>query len=125
MKIPYLFVFTILLFSCNGPNPIVDQDNYDRTVLLENITKNIITPSIESFQIALLDLNNAADSFNSIQNQINFSKLKKSWEQAYIKWQHVEMYEIGKAEEMDFAKSMNTYPTNTTIINNNINTFSI
>lgn len=121
MKIPYLFIFTVLLFSCNGPDPIVDQDNYDRTVLLENLTKNVITPSIESFQIALLDLNNAADSFNSIQNQTNFSKLKKSWEQAYIKWQHVEMYEIGKAEELDFAKSMNTYPTNTTIINNNIN----
>jgi hypothetical protein len=77
MKIPYLFIFTVLLFSCNGPDPIVDQDNYDRTVLLENLTKNVITPSIESFQIALLDLNNAADSFNSIQNQTNFSKLKK------------------------------------------------
>ena len=75
--------------SFGRPDPIVDQDNYDRTVLLENLTKNVITPSIESFQTALLDLNNAADS--GFGGAITAALFLEAFVSRKVSWAHIDL----------------------------------
>ena len=39
-----------------------------------------------------------------------FDKMHDDWFTAYKKWQHIEMFNIGKAEEIMFFNTINTYP---------------
>ncbi|HJN78921.1 MAG TPA: imelysin family protein, partial [Flavobacteriaceae bacterium] len=46
--------------------------------------------------------------------------LHEKWVESYKKWQYIEMFNIGKAEEIMFYNKVNTYPASTDRINNNI-----
>jgi len=125
MKYLYLVLISILFIACNSENgssrdPIVPTDNFSRTTLLENLTNNIIVPAHKNLQSKLEKLNNKLENFTSNQTTTNFSELRNSYVSTYLAWQSVEMFNIGKAEEINYAKAMNTFPCNTATINNNI-----
>ena len=125
MKYLYLVVISILFIACSNENgssgdPIIPADNFSRTNLLENLTNNIIVPAHENIQSKLENLNNKLVNFTSNQTPTNFSELRNAYVSTYIAWQSVEMFNIGLAEEIDYVKAMNTFPCNTTTINNNI-----
>ena len=122
MKYLYLTLISIFLFSCETQTGNVDDriDNFSRIALLENLTNNIIVPNHKNLQSNLEELNNSLINFTNNQTQTNLSELRNAYVETYIAWQSVEMFNIGKAEEIDYTKSMNTYPCNTTTINNNI-----
>jgi hypothetical protein len=129
MKYLYLTLISILFFACSSnknpgndgnivpPTPV---DNFSRTTLLENLTNNIILPAHINLQNKLENLQNKLENFTTNQNTINFSELRNSYVSTYIAWQSIEMFNIGLAEEIDYVKAMNTFPCNTTTINNNI-----
>ena len=54
------------------------------------------------------------DAFIADANQTNLDELRASWLEAYKVWQHVEMFNIGKAEELLYGFQMNIYPVSTT-----------
>tara|TARA_B100000497_G_C7692953_1_gene421943 strand:- start:213 stop:1313 length:1101 start_codon:yes stop_codon:yes gene_type:complete len=120
-KIVFLISITTI-FSCSSPNNSEEsiEDKNDRESMLIDITNNIIVPSHENLLISLNDLKLALDLFISDFSQQNMSNLRKEWKNAYAAWQYVELYNIGKAEEISYNKRSNTYPVNTTILNNNI-----
>ena len=125
MKYLYLVLISILFIACNSENgssrdPIVPTDNFSRTTLLENLTNNIIVPAHKNLQSKLEKLNNKLENFTSNQTTTNFSELRNSYVSTYLAWQSVEMFNIGKAEEINYTKAMNTFPCNTATINNNI-----
>ena len=125
MKYLYLILISILFFACSNGNgssgePIIPTDNFSRTTLLENLTNNIIVPAHINLQSKLESLNNSLVSFTTNQTPTNFSELRNAYVSTYIAWQSVEMFNIGLAEEIDYVKAMNTFPCNTTTINNNI-----
>tara|TARA_B110000091_G_scaffold164060_1_gene175196 strand:+ start:329 stop:1444 length:1116 start_codon:yes stop_codon:yes gene_type:complete len=125
MKYLYLVLISILFIACSNENgssgdPIIPADNFSRTNLLENLTNNIIVPAHINLQSKLENLNNKLENFTSNQTPTNFSELRNSYVSTYIAWQSVEMFNIGLAEEIDYVKAMNTFPCNTTRINNNI-----
>ena len=121
MKYIYLLLISCIIFSCSTDTNENDSiDNYNRTAILENLTNNIIIPSYEKLLSEIIQLNTSSTDFKATQNNSNLTALRKSWKEAYISWQYVEMFNLGKAEEINFNKTMNTYPCNTTIINQNI-----
>jgi hypothetical protein len=125
MKYLYLILISILFFACSSGNgssgdPIIPTDNFSRTTLLENLTNNIIVPAHVNLQSKLENLNNKLVNFTTNQTPTNFSELRNSYVSTYIAWQSVEMFNDGKAEEINYIKKMNSYPCNTTTINNNI-----
>ena len=122
------FLIPTLFIACSGgsdqntePNTI---DNYNRTVLLENLTDNIIIPRYDNLVSQTNQLNTLAANFTTDQSAENFQLLKNAWAQTYIAWQYVEMFNIGKAKEINYIQSMNTYPCNPTQIEINIETLS-
>ena len=122
MKKIILLITLTTIFSCTTPNESGQsiEDKNDREAMLIHITDNIILPSHENLLISLNDLKISLDVFISDVSEQNISNLRKKWKNAYSAWQYVELYNIGKAEEISYNKRSNTYPVNTTILNSNI-----
>jgi|GEM_PF-416430 len=92
----------------------------DRSSVLANLTDNIVLPSYNAFRSALGDFKSVANAYVNDPSEINLTTVKEHWLAAYKLWQHVEMFDIGKAEEINFNQRMNAYRTNTTLIEANI-----
>jgi len=121
-KIITIFSIAVLLYSCgseSGNNNSYD-DGFNRSELLTNLTDNIIIPSYNNFQQELINLEQSAINFTNNTDQDNLESLRSSWLDAYMAWQHIEMFDIAKAEEIDFRRKMNAYPCNTIRIDINI-----
>lgn len=97
-------------------------DNYNRSELLENMADNIIIPSYEDFQVKLTTLQTTITAFTAAPSQSALEQLRIDWLTAYGAWQHVELFNIGKAEELQYTFYMNVYPANETDINTAIST---
>ncbi|OIQ27222.1 MAG: peptidase M75 superfamily protein [Bacteroidetes bacterium MedPE-SWsnd-G2] len=95
-------------------------DNFDRGAMLTFLADNIIIPAYQDLDSKLLTLELSAFEFSAAPNQTNLDILRADWLDAYITWQHVEMFNIGKAEETLYHFQMNIYPANTSDIENNV-----
>ena len=91
-----------------------------RDRMLTNWADNIIIPSITSFKNSLTQLQEVANIFVNDPTPDNMSSLKEIWFSSYLKWQYVEMFDIGIAEEIYLKNRLNLYPANTEKIENNI-----
>lgn len=110
-----------LFISCSGDSDSsTSGDNYDRTALLTNWADNLIIPRFEDYQSKVVSLNNDVIIFTTSPNQTNLDNLRSSWLNAYKSYQYVNVFNIGKAEEINFTSCTNIYPVNSTGINTNI-----
>ena len=125
-SISYLSLLFILLisFSCSESSEFKEElaGSFDRQLLLENVTDNIILPAFEDFTEKLVALEESITLFADTQNSVNLEEVQVSWFEAYKLWQHIEMFNISKAEEVFFMNKMNTYPASVSKIENNIST---
>ena len=120
----YLLIAFLISFSCSDSSGSSDGpvDNFDRQSILENVTDNIILPALEDFSLKTEQLEASVTLFSNTINLDNLEALQESWVEAYKTWQHVEMFDIAKAEEVYFIQKMNTYPASVSRIENNIST---
>ena len=115
-----ILTITIILSACGGGEEGYVGDGYDRGVLLTNITDNIIIPAYENFSTKLNDLENVVGLFSTQTDQPNLDLVEAKWFDAYKAWQHVEMFDINMAEDINYRKKINSYPCNTARIELNI-----
>ncbi|NJX16561.1 imelysin family protein [Tamlana crocina] len=99
-------------------------DNFDRGALLSHLADNIIVPAFQDLSAKLTTLKSDKDNFIATPNQTNLDVLRASWLEAYKVWQYVEMFNIGKAEEILYGFQMNIYPVSTTDVEANISSGS-
>ena len=121
-KYNFLFIFLLLIFSCseNNNDNSSSSDNYNRQALLDNLVSNIIIPAHDNHMQHLNDLQSHINTFMSEKTISNLQLVRSSFIDSYLAWQHIEMFNIGYAEEIFYARKMNIYPTNTITIENNI-----
>ena len=121
-KIVILFVIATVVYACSKSDtgPDVPVDEFDRTAMLTHLADNIIIPSLEAFKGNSLELKNAAQTFSESPNTSNLESLRSIWYTAYKAWQHVEMFNIGKAEELQFVNFINVYPVTESDIEANV-----
>ena len=93
---------------------------FDRGVMLAFWADKIIVPSLESFNESLFQLLEATNSFIDNPDQEKLFQLREKWLTAYKYWQFVEMFDIGKAEEIYFKNRLNLYPVNRDRVDSNI-----
>lgn len=113
----YLLIITMfLLASCSteqeGSSTETKKDNFDRSVMLQDWADGIIIPGYEVYLEKLDALRQSFETFSDNRNTETLRHLRTAWESAYIQWQHVAMFEIGKAEEIQLRGYTNTYPCN-------------
>ncbi len=126
-KILSIAIITLIILGCsksddgggndsNGNN----DDTYNRAALLTNMADQIIIPAYQDLNTKLLDLVSAKNDFLTTANQTNLEQLRTAWFNAYKTWQYVELFNIGKAEEILYGFRMNVYPTTVSDIEANI-----
>ena len=119
-----LFLLSIF-FSCTDssePNQDFIVDNFDRQSLLINITDNIILPAFEDFRGKIEVLEQSVTTFGNDPALASLEQVQSHWLEAYKTWQYIEMFNLGKAEEIYYIQKMNTYPATVSKIENNIST---
>ena len=123
IKYTLIALFSIfLIISCSGDSD-EDQDTvpeFDRSTILKNYVENIIIPRYNDFKVELEGLKVSINDFTQTPNTSNLQKLHDSWLESYKKWQHIEMFNIGKAEELMYLQKMNAYPADNSRIEANV-----
>ena len=133
-----LFIF-ISTFSCSSEDDnqgdllsnssevfdsVINDDtavSFDRSAMLVFWADNIIMPAYKKLKDDISVLKESIASFDEEPLQANFEIVREKWLSAYKTWQHVEMFNVGKAEEIYLSSFMNIYPVNEDRITSNIN----
>ncbi len=97
-----------------------DTVSYNHKNMLINWVDNIILPSLDNFNSSLTVLKESTETFVNAPTSETFSKVKEDWLASFLKWQYVEMFDIGLAEEIYYKNRVNLYPANVNKIESNI-----
>ena len=97
-----------------------ELNSFDHKEMLTNWVDNIIIPSITNFDNSLETFKESVITFVNAPTAETPSNLKEAWLSSFLKWQHVEMFDIGLSEEIYYKNRINLYPTNVERIENNI-----
>jgi predicted lipoprotein len=120
-----IFLFSLCVASCaTDTEDQCTTDNFDRGAMLTNWAENIIIPAYENYVGKLEDLKSDVTAFLDTPNQTNLNQVRTSWLSAYIAWQKVALFQIGKAETERLRDYSNTYPLDAVGLENNIETGS-
>lgn len=92
----------------------------DRTVLLTHIADHIILPGYAKFKIKLDTMSNASNRFLSNPDSASLVRFRQTWEEAYIEWQKVELFEVGPANKHSMRLYFNIYPADVAAINTGV-----
>ena len=110
----------------NSTTPNTNSNNssttssFDREAMLVFWADSIIIPAQQKFQTDLVTLSNSISEFSSNSSQASLALVREAWFNAYKSWQHIEMFNIGKAEEINYGVRMNVYPVDTEKVEANI-----
>ncbi|MFD2561635.1 imelysin family protein [Aquimarina rubra] len=116
-----MIVLVLVLAACSSSDDGAGTtDNFDRKAMLENIADNIIIPAYQSFSADMAALKTATSNFVNTTDEANLVSLRQAWSTAYVSWQSVSMFEIGKAQDLLYRDFLNVYPVDVTNIEANI-----
>ncbi|PHN99417.1 peptidase M75 superfamily protein [Rhodobacteraceae bacterium 4F10] len=116
--LPFLLL-AVVVYACSSDNP-TPSDGFDRGAMLTHLADNIIIASFAAFDSQLTTLGTKATSFTDAPNATTLTEVRTAWLNAYKAWQHVEMFNIGKAEELGFVNFFNIYPLTVADVESNI-----
>lgn len=121
-KVVSVVVLTIVMVACSGSDDGDNKtkDNFDRQTMLINWADNIIIPVFQDLNTKLETLVTAKNTFVATPDQTNLDAFRTAWLNAYKVWQYAEMFNIGKAEAINYAYQMNIYPTTVADVEANI-----
>ncbi|TPE40264.1 imelysin family protein [Pontibacter mangrovi] len=110
-----------LLSSCGSDSEDSSPDNdYDRQAMVANYADNLIMPAYGNFKDKVEAMATAADAFVASPTAESLAAARTAYQQAYLAWQDVSVYEFGPADEQMLRTNLNTYPTATSQIESNI-----
>jgi len=96
----------------------------DLTVVRKNIATNvasgIIIPAYENLKINTEELVVSIEAFNSEPTETTLNAARIALKNSWIAWQGAAIFMFGPAESVALRKSLNTYPTDITLIDANI-----
>lgn len=115
----FLILLTVSL-SCDNNESIEVGPTYDRESLLENWYNQHISIGISDFKNKVEMVGEMVDLLNNEKTLSSLAKLREEHLKAWRAWQKIEMFNIGKAEEIYYKEKMNIYPVNTARIEANV-----
>jgi hypothetical protein len=104
--------FLLALFACGANNnePAPADDGKDREVILTNWADNIVVPAYASFKIKFEAVKAKSDAFISVPGGSSLTDLRSAWQEAYLEWEKVELFEFGPADKYTLRNFFNIYP---------------
>lgn len=127
MKISKLLLIACLVFAAcsteddgRNDNGGGTDDSFDRGAMLANWADNIILPAYEDLNSNTQKLEELTQSFVDNPGNTELTALRAQFKVSYQLFQNVSMFDIGRAEELDYRRFLNTYPLNAADVNSNI-----
>lgn len=118
--LPSVLLVLFLFSACSNSTSSEDQANFDRSEMLSNYGNNIIIPAFENMQAATNKLQSAAENFENERTLSHLDTLQSALENTRLAWQGVSPFQFGPAKSILLRASLNTYPTDTGKISDNI-----
>lgn len=117
-----LVIAFIVAVSCSSGdnNETNNSKSFDRTAMLTNWADNIIIPAYQNYSTKVNLLSDKAAAFTAAPDAVSLSEVRTAWLDAYVAYQYVGMFDIGKASDLFMKQTANTYPANVTGIQANI-----
>ncbi|GAA5522000.1 imelysin family protein [Aliifodinibius salicampi] len=115
-----ILMLSLSFAACSNSTSPDEQDNSDRSEMLNNYGNNIILPAFEEIQTAVKELQVAAQDFENERTLEQLENLQVALKDARIAWQDVSPFQFGPAESILLRSSINTYPVDDNEINDNI-----
>lgn len=120
----FLGLFSLFLFFGCGKEKSTpkegDSSTIDRKALLANFADNIILPAYTDFKSKFDLMLSKSNDFTKQPNNSNLLAFRTAWQDAYIAWQKVELYDFGPGQTFAIRSHFNIYPTSATVIQANI-----
>lgn len=111
----------LLLTACSSDNGgDTNSANYDKEAMLTSWADNLIIPAFNDYQEKATALHTSAVAFTENPTTETLAQLRTDWLTAYKTYQHVGIFDIGKATDLHLLEATNTYPTNADNIETNI-----
>jgi len=123
--ISIIFGITSIVISCKNDGTTTSDEytnRYYKREQLNNIYENEIIPLHQQFATETQTLSNQALSFSNNINTENLTQLKQQWKAATSVWKKCELYDIGEIKNSFIHYTINSWPANTSFIENNITT---
>ena len=73
-------------------------------------------PGYDNLAITLTTLEVATQGFIDAPTSVSLEEVRSSWLASYLAFQRVSMFELGRAETLNYRNRLNVYPTNTSEI---------
>jgi predicted lipoprotein len=121
--INYSLVFAIgilVLASCKKDPDPQPAGEFDRSAMLANYADQIIIPRYAALKDAIHQLSESAVAFTESPATANLETLREQWLNSYLLWQRCAMFEFGPAANELLRSTCNTFPTDTSDIENNV-----
>mgnify|MGYP003321038831 FL=1 len=116
-KIIYLVLIPVaFLIGCSDDSTSSQTSQTvweQKSQMLTNWADNFIIPNYQDLSEKLSELQTSVVSFNEIPNIETLEATRVLWLEAYKSWQHVEMFNIGPAEQAFYHLKMNVFPAST------------
>ena len=113
-KIILLCLISVALFIGCSDDSTTSQTVWEqKSQMLTNWADNFIIPNYQNLSNKLSELETSVAAFNATPNNETLEATRVSWLEAYKSWQHVEMFNIGPAEQTYYHLKMNVYPAST------------
>lgn len=114
-----LLLIGSLVFSCGNDDP-KEEDAFDKKATLELWADNFIISGYEEHKGHLTILQNSVEKVGADFSIQDLSELRSAFRTAYLSWQRISMFNVGKAEELRLRDFTNIYPCDTPAIKENI-----
>jgi predicted lipoprotein len=105
--------------SCNT-KPVDPVDEFDRATLLTNVSQNIIIPNYSELNTLALNFKASVTDFTITSNEVKLAAVKSDWINLYKQWEHCKMFDFGPAMDHALLRRLNSFPTDTVKIEDNI-----
>jgi hypothetical protein len=114
-----------LLFSCKDKkDKDADITDFNKGEMLENVSANIILPSLFKFETEVSDLKSSFVTFKSDPTNANLNEVKMHWKASYLTWQTLKIFDFGPIRNIGFKSATGTYPVDPAKVESNINSAS-
>ncbi len=114
-------VMALILFNCKKEKPKVEEETtFPKQEMLINIADNVILPAYAAFDKSLDSLVSEANKFIAAPDGSSLNNLRTAYRSAYYRYQTVNLFGFGPAEDQAIRSNFNIFPTDTNQIRNNI-----
>lgn len=121
-----LVAATCFLASCTKNSGTGDSDSlfgsYDQESMLNNIGSNVLLPGIQHFAASAAAANTAIASFTASPDAASLTAAQNAWVQLALDWATAASFDFGPMNDQLLSAQIDTWPVNTTKIENAVNT---